>query len=318
MPVKKTVSAPRRNTMSSRVEMPTMMPPAPPVFSASTNSSMPEEKHGCCHGHGQFGMGHHGNCHGFHFAHKLMKTFFGILLVYLIIFVGSLIRNDIKKYDFIGVAPADINNHQLNISAEGSIDVKPNISKITVGNSLVELTSQDASNKNNQLIADFVAKTKALGIDSADIKTESPSMYPEYKYTDGGERILVGYNINQSVTVKVRDDVDKASKVVALAGEVGLNTIGGIESVVDDDTEVYLEQARQEAVNKAKSKATELANMLGVELDGVISYSEYVPDGSYPMYAKTMDSATGMGGGPTIEPGTTQVKIDVNVTYKIK
>jgi len=31
-----------------------------------------------------------------------------------------------------------------------------------------------------------------------------------------------------------------------------------------------------------------------------------------------MDSATGMGGGPTIEPGTTQVKIDVNVTYKIK
>lgn len=305
MPVKKNVSTPSRNTMSSMSGIPTM-------------SSSLGEKHDCCHGH--FGMGH-GSCKNSssHFGHKLIKTFFGILLVYIIIFVGSLIRNEIRKYDFIGVAPTNITDRQLNISAEGTVDVKPNVSKITVGNNLREATSQEASTKNDKLIADFVTKVKALGVDAADIKTESPSMYPEYTYKDDGTNVLVGYNVSQNVTIKVRDNVEKAGKVVAIAGEVGLNTIGGIESTIDD-TEIYLEQARQQAVAKAKVKAIELANMLGVRLDGVVTYSEYVPD-SYPLYSKTMamDYGMGMGGGiPTIEPGTTEVKMDVSITYKIK
>ncbi|HAO52377.1 TPA: hypothetical protein DCQ85_02825 [Candidatus Magasanikbacteria bacterium] len=106
--------------------------------------------------------------------------------------------------------------------------------------------------------------------------------------------------------------------MVAVAGTVGLNTIGGVQSVVDDDMDTYMDQARADAVAKAKLKAVQLANTLGVMLDGVISYSEYSSD-SYPMYAKSMDSSVGMGGGsPVIEPGTNEVSINVNVTYKIK
>ena len=187
-----------------------------------------------------------------------------------------------------------------------------------MGNSLREATAEEARSKNDKLIADFVAKVKALGIPVTDIKTESPSMYPEYNYKPDGTNELAGYNITQNVTVKVRDNIDKASQVVAVAGTVGLNTIGGVQSVVDDDMDTYMDQARADAVAKAKLKAVQLANTLGVMLDGVISYSEYSSD-SYPMYAKSMDSSVGMGGGsPVIEPGTNEVSINVNVTYKIK
>ncbi|OGH84246.1 MAG: hypothetical protein A2488_00005, partial [Candidatus Magasanikbacteria bacterium RIFOXYC12_FULL_32_21b] len=243
---------------------------------------------------------------------------FGILLVYVIILVGSLIRNEIKKYDFIGVAPENVSDRQLNISAEGKVDVKPDVSQITVGNSLREATSLEATTKNDQLIADFVNKVKALGIDVADIKTESQIMYPEYIYKEDGTKELVGYNITQNVTVKVRNDVNKASQVVSLAGQVGLNTIGGVESVIDD-TEIYLDQARQQAVKKAQAKAKELSKMLGVQIIGVISYNEYVPE-SYPMYDEgfAMKSSVGMGGGPTIEPGTSEVTMNVNITYRIQ
>lgn len=300
-----------------------------PVKKSSTSSrnvsdmmstmSVEKDDNGCHGSCGHFGMNDHCKCRGFRFGHRLMKTFFGILVVYLIIFVGTLIRNEIKKYEYIGVAPTNISDRQLNISAEGTVKVVPNLSQITVGNSLREITSAEATAKNEKLISDFVTKVKALGIPSTDIKTESPSMYPEYTYKTDGTRELAGYNIDQSVTVKVRDDVEKAGKVVALAGEVGLNTIGGVESTIDD-TEVYLEEARQQAVNKAKVKAVELANMLGVKLDGVVAYSEYMQD-YYPMYSKNMAmESVGLGGGgnPTIEPGTSDVKINVNVTYKIK
>ncbi|OIO18409.1 MAG: hypothetical protein COY69_03230 [Candidatus Magasanikbacteria bacterium CG_4_10_14_0_8_um_filter_32_14] len=304
MSVKKSVSTTtNRNTTNSIPDM-------------STMTSVSEEKHGCCQSHGQFGIGHHGNCQSSHFGHKLMKTFFGILLVYLIILVGSLIRNEIKKYDFIGKAPVNVSDRQLNISAEGKVEVKPNVSKIIVGNSLREATSGEASAKNNKLISDFVTQVKALGIPDTDIKTESQSMYPEYTYKDDGTKELIGYNITQNVTVKVRNDVEKASQVVTLAGKVGLNTIGGVESILDD-AEIYLEEARQQAVKKVQIKAMKLANVLGISLDGVVSYSEYIPD-SFPMYEKSMAMGSDMGGGSTIEPGTTDVKINVNITYKIR
>lgn len=319
MPVKKSVSAPR--SKKSATNMMNDMPIVPSMDSVtpSTSGSMGMPKHYCCHGPSHFGMGHHCKSHSCHFGHKLMKTFYGILLVYLIIFVGALIRNQIKNFDYIGVAPVDISDRQLNISAEGTVDVVPNVSVVTVGNSLREATADEARNKNNQLITDFVTKVKALGIPASDIKTESPSMYPEYNYLEDGTRELAGYSINQNVTVKVRNDVEKASQVVVLAGEAGLNTIGGVESVVDDNTDAYLDQARQEAVDKAKVKAQKLANELGVTLDGVISYNEYVPDsGYYPKYM-AYDSMEGYGGSaPTIEPGTSQVSISVNITYKIK
>jgi len=297
-------------------DMPTM---TPPVSSTPSASSMPSERHDFVHGYGHMGMGHHCKSHGCHFGHKLMKTFYGILLVYLIIFVGTLIRNEIKNFDYIGVAPVDVSDRQLNISAEGVVDVVPNVSVVTVGNSLREVTADEARNKNNQLITDFVTKVKALGIPATDIKTESPSMYPDYNYLEDGTRELAGYNINQSVTVKVRDNVDKASQVVMLAGEAGLNTIGGVESVVDDNTDIYLDQARQQAVAKAKAKAQKLANDLGVTLDGVISYNEYIADsGIYPKYM-AMDSMEGYSeSAPTIEPGTSQVSLNINITYKIK
>ncbi|MDD2656252.1 MAG: SIMPL domain-containing protein [Patescibacteria group bacterium] len=302
MPVKKSVSTDSRKSMAPLSDM--------------SMSPMSEMTKNC--GHGHLGMGHHCKSHGCHFSYKLLKTFFGILLVYVIILVGSLIRNEIKKYDFIGVAPENVSDRQLNISAEGKVDVKPDVSQITVGNSLREATSVEATTKNDKLIADFVNKVKALGIDVADIKTESQIMYPEYNYKEDGTKELVGYNITQNVTVKVRNDVNKASQVVALAGQVGLNTIGGVESVIDD-TEIYLDQARQQAVKKAQAKAKELSKMLGVQLIGVISYNEYVPE-SYPMYDEglAMKSSVGMGGGPTIEPGTSEVTMNVNITYRIQ
>ncbi|OGH84965.1 MAG: hypothetical protein A2493_01720 [Candidatus Magasanikbacteria bacterium RIFOXYC12_FULL_33_11] len=315
MPVKKS-STSSRKTISSMPDMPTMNPS---VSSTPSASNMPSEKHDFLHGCGHMGMGYHCKSHGCHFGYKLMKTFYGILLVYLIIFVGTLIRNEIKNFDYIGVAPVDVSDRQLNISAEGVVDVVPNISVVTVGNSLREVTADEARNKNNQLITDFVTKVKALGIPATDIKTESPSMYPDYNYLEDGTRELAGYNINQSVTVKVRDNVDKASQVVMLAGEAGLNTIGGVESVVDDNTDMYLDQARQQAVSKAKAKAQKLANDLGVTLDGVISYNEYIADsGLYPKYM-AMDMMEGYSeSAPTIEPGTSQVSLNINITYKIK
>ncbi|MFA7245382.1 MAG: SIMPL domain-containing protein [Candidatus Magasanikbacteria bacterium] len=303
MPVKKTETTSGSKTLSSMTDMPAM-------------DSMPTEKHDCCRG-GHFGMMKHCKEHSCHFGRKLIMTFVGILIVYLIIFIGTLIRNEIKKYDYIGVADRQLYDKQISVTGEGSVEVKPNVSTVVVGTAIKAATSQEAMEKNDKLIADFVTKVKALGIPEADIKTESQSMYPEYNYATDGTSSLSGYSINQSVTVKVRNNVSLASKVVALSSEVGLNTIGGVTQSIDDK-EVYIAEARQKAIKDAKVKAAQLSQMLGINLETILSYSEYVPGEYEGMYYDKAMLESSVGAGPTIETGTETVKLNITINYKIK
>jgi hypothetical protein len=58
-------------------------------------------------------------------SRKLMCTLLAIFLVYSIIFVGTLIRNNLKKYDTIG--RADAAERTLAVEAEGKVTVNQDI-----------------------------------------------------------------------------------------------------------------------------------------------------------------------------------------------
>jgi len=76
-------------------------------------------------------------------------------------------------------------------------------------------------------------------------------------------------------------------------------------------------QARAEAINKAKTKARELASQLGVRLVRITNFSEsgVVP---IPRYF-ALEEAAGMGGGeiPQIETGENKISVTVTITYEI-
>lgn len=255
------------------------------------------ETHACCNG----------------FAKKIMLTLLGILLVYIIVLVGTIIRNNLAKYDVIGFS--DKMERTIMIEAEGKVTAKPDIAMTTMGMAAKGKTVLEAQQKNTEAMNKLIAKLKDLRISGDDIQTANYNVYPEYDNKDGSST-LIGYSVSQSVQIKIRD-LKNADKVLGLAGELGLNNVGGLSFTIDDN-DVYIAEARQKAMEKAAEKARVLSQMLGVKITGIVSYSEYEADGK-GVYYKAMEDY-GMGGGltPTIESGSTDLVMHVSILLGIK
>jgi uncharacterized protein len=106
-----------------------------------------------------------------------------------------------------------------------------------------------------------------------------------------------------------------------MATAAGANQIGGITFTLSDDKRKEVEKlAREEAIEDAKQKARELADIAGMRLGKIVNITE-MPTAStvQPLYREAMnDAALGAGGGaPTnVEPGSTSFTYMVQLSYE--
>lgn len=255
-----------------------------------------------------------GPCHH-HFGKKILWTVAGILLVYLVFYIGTLIRNNVKEYSFIG--RADRMERSIVINGVGKVTSKNDIAVTTMGYSNTDKDIAKAQADNKVVMDKIYADLKQMGIDEKDLQGNY-NINPDYNYTPEKGQELRGYRVSNSLTIKIRD-LSKISNVLALAGKHGATEVNGLSFTIDE-TENLKSQAREKALADAKVKASRLAQSLGVRLGSVISYNEYEnPDYSYQL--KSMDSM-GMGGGavtaPTAVPGgSMEVNMNVSVVYEI-
>ena len=207
----------------------------------------------------------------------------------------------------------------LIVTGEGKVSVTPDIAKITLGiqeEGTSLKTVQNSVNKKSKTLTDALKK---LGIAEKDIKTTSYSVYPQYDYMASVQKIT-GYRVSTSYEVTIRD-FDKVNEVLVLATAYGANTAGGIAFEVNNETKTKkLQEAREEAVKKAKEKAQGLAKAAGISLGIIINISESQGGNEIrPMYA-TKD-AVGLGGSPVtanIQPGETEIFVTISLSYEVR
>jgi len=168
----------------------------------------------------------------------------------------------------------------FSVSAEGEAVVIPDVAEftftvLTQGGTDLTATQQTNTKKTNDAI-DFV---KSKGVERKDIKTQGYSVEPRYQYYNCTGPILqkgveidpyvsereacpppeiVGYTVHNMVSVKVRN-FEEVGGILSGVVENGANSVSGIYFTVDDPTAVENE-ARAEAIAKAKDKAEALAD----------------------------------------------------------
>ncbi|PSO44825.1 MAG: hypothetical protein BRC22_01975 [Parcubacteria group bacterium QH_9_35_7] len=247
------------------------------------------------------------------FAFKILITLLGILLAYLVVYFGVLIRNNIKEYYHIGQEPSE---RVLQVSASGEVKAKPDKATLNVGVETSSTTVEAAQDKNTSTTNKLISELKNLGIEEKNIKTENYRVDPEYDYSEG-ERERVGYNVSQNINLEL-NDTDMASKVINMAGKVGATDIDNLQYDIQDPEQLK-QKARKKAIKKAKRKAKMIAGKLGGRLGSVKSYQEqqekdYRPvRESFSMGRGGRDSAK-----PKLEPGTNKVSVSVNLEYNLK
>jgi len=248
---------------------------------------------------------------------KYLTIFASALIILLAVWVGVLTRNSLKTYRYIGQSVEQ--KHSINITGEGKVVAVPDIAKIQLGlqteDKSVAKAQKDNTDKMNALIDKL---KKDFKIDNKDIQTANYNIYPQYDWTNN-RQTLRGYQISQSVNVKIRD-LTKISDILNAVGQAGLNQVGGLTFDVDEP-ENLKQQARELAIKNAREKAESLAKIAGVKLGKVISFSEYADNSGPIPYDSYAMKGMGVGGAeiaaPTIATGSQEITITANVEYEI-
>ncbi|MBI4993918.1 SIMPL domain-containing protein [Candidatus Wolfebacteria bacterium] len=215
-------------------------------------------------------------------------------------------------------------------TAEGKAVAKPDIAKfsfsvITEGGKDMAALQKENTEKTNQAI-EFL---KSGGIDAKDIKTLNYNLEPRYQYyscpinNTGSQPCppaeIVGYKIIQNVSVKIRD-FSKIGDFVSGVVKNGANEVSQLSFDIDNLTNIQ-NQAREEAIKKAKEKAENIAKSGDFRLGRLLSIEE---NGPTPVYGYGMGVSTAKSfetvaiSAPTIEPGSQEIIVNITLRYEIE
>jgi len=201
----------------------------------------------------------------------------------------------------------------VSVSGEGIVKVVPDQVLIRVRVENEGKSAEEVKTLNDQTI-DAVLKTlKKLKIDKKDVRTEYVNLNKNYDY----QTKKYTYVANQSLSILIKD-LDQYEVVISNLLESGINRIDGIE-FKSTEIEKHKAEARKRAVQNAKAKAQEYAEVLGQSVGKAIQISEgSVVMPPQPLY-KTMAMMEDAGGrAETIAPGEMSISSSINIIFELK
>lgn len=233
-----------------------------------------------------------------------------ILVVGAIVIVSLMTTNKINNQD------------RFSVSGSGIVYAKADIANINVGlKTGVKKTAVEATKESTNKMNSIIAELKKLKIEEKDIKTSDYSLTPVYNWTNDKGQELSGYEVTQTLSLKIRD-LSIIGSVIAKTTEQGANQIGNVSFTIDDEFALKNE-ARELAIRKAKEKAQMIAAQAGMKLGNVKSVVETPEQVAYPMYSNAK-MELGMGGAsdalasPAIQTGQNEIRIDITLVYEVK
>jgi uncharacterized protein YggE len=166
-----------------------------------------------------------------------------------------------------------------------------------------------------------MAALKDNGVAEKDIQTQYFNVSQRTQWDEiMGEEVVIGYQVSNMVTAKIRD-IDNAGPIIDAVATAGgdLTRINSMNFSIDDPS-VYLEKIREEAMADAKDRAEQLARLAGVRLGKpvYISESSYIPSPEYPRVYYEGGMAVPAPAPPTvISPGEMEITLNVQIAYAI-
>ncbi len=266
------------------------------------------------------------------FSFRYMRVLVAALLAVIIMAVGAVALNALNVLTYEPYSPT------INVEGVAEVTAVPDIGVFSFSVEAENMDVAAAQEESGEKINDIMNFLKNEGgVEEKDIKTTGYNTYPRYEWEAQSfclegrcdrERVLKGYVVTQSVTVKVRD-TGAAGSLIAGVGSRGATNLSGLSFEVDD-IEGKKEEARLLAIADAKEKAERLADELGVRLGDIISFNDGGGHYPMPMYAESRamggdmammafdDAVEEMAFAPEISVGEDTITAYVTITYEIK
>ncbi len=206
----------------------------------------------------------------------------------------------------------------VSVTGTGRVTLVPDRFTFTVGVQTSAPTVDAAVNENNERVTRVVAALKGAGAKPEEIQTSGFSIYPQQDYSQGQLPRLLGYQVNNSVTVR-KKEIASASKLLQVAIAAGVNTASGLNFEVSDPTRGR-DQGLRSAFDDAKSKATLLAQAAGRTLGRAINITEGGEQAPppRPMMGRVMAAKAEAVSEVPVESGTQELSFTVSVVFELR
>jgi uncharacterized protein YggE len=207
----------------------------------------------------------------------------------------------------------DVPLRKISVSGMGEVQTQPDIAIIGLGVQTQAESAQSALDENNVKTQSLMDALDGAGIPSENIRTQSFQLIPKYNYDkESRTQTLIGYSVSNFIQVQT-DNLDDLGVLLDLVVDAGANNIQSINYEVSD-TQPFASQARQDAVENARMKAEQLADLTGSSLGSMIKIQE---SSNLPEPIVQQSNFATEAAKVPIEPGNYRIQVNVNITWML-
>lgn len=206
----------------------------------------------------------------------------------------------------------------VTVSAYAEARRPPDTATLSTGVVSLDSDANGAIRRNAEQMSRVVAAIQAAGIADKDVQTSGVSLNPDYQHLPNRPPRIKGYYASNTINVTVRD-IGRLGGILDALVATGANQINGPTFDIEDK-EAVLDEARTQALAKARARAEGYAKRLGLRVRRVISIDETGGRGApVPTRMRTIASAQAADAyaGAPIAPGENVLGLGLDVVYEL-
>jgi uncharacterized protein YggE len=204
---------------------------------------------------------------------------------------------------------------RLDIVAEGEVNRQPDLVTIGAGVVTQAATAGEALAENAKRMTATVAALRRAGVAERDIQTSSINLSPQYRYGENVPPVITGYQASNQVLVRFRD-VKRSGAILDTLVAQGANQING-PSFALDQPDAALDEARVQAIAKARARAELYAKAAGLRVGRILSIREG-DAAAPPPQPMVMSMRAKMESDTPIQAGEQRLVVAVTVSFELQ
>ncbi|WP_024869292.1 SIMPL domain-containing protein [Pseudoxanthomonas suwonensis] len=201
----------------------------------------------------------------------------------------------------------------LSVSAQAEASRAPDIATVSAGVVTQAADGNTAMRQNAEQMNRVLAAVRAAGVADRDVQTSGINLHPQYRYEENQPPRITGYQASNTVNVKLRD-VAKMGKVLDALVASGANQINGPSFGIDNAEPLY-DQARVEALRRARDRADTYAKALDLRVRRIVSISE--GGAAMPVPMPRMAAMKAEAYDTPVAAGESSVSVNLDVVFEL-
>lgn len=219
-------------------------------------------------------------------------------------------------YGHAQVSPAPVEpGPQISVAGRGEVKLSPDRATIQISVQTRAATAAQAAADNANKQQSVLGALRAVGLGTDQLSTVNYNVYPEQRYEQGKEPMIVAYNVTNTILAEVRK-LSQVGPVIDAALAHGANMITSLEfSASNTETArrtaigIAIERARADAEAAARAAHGSLGTLLEITIGA------YSPPPPRPMIMARAAAGVAQAETP-INPGEETLSVEVGTRWR--